>query len=392
MTSHAVAAPAPLIDLERARRLLAESRLDAIVASSAPNIYYLSGFFAYDLIMDPRVQSFAVLPRDPDAELAVTVALGAAAQQHDFPSWAGRTVLFGEFFISGAPPTDTAPARDAVAALAVALEEQSLSVARVGFELDSLPAAVLERIRAALPRVEVVDASQVLRRLRLRKTPIEVERLRRATAGVEAAIDTALSEVAPGLTEAAVDRRLRELLVAAGVHPTSVFVGAGERGAYVASWATDRVIVRGDVLRVDVTASYGMYHADLSRNVAIGQASDDQRRLYAASRLAMEAAADAVAVGVSVGDIHAAAVAAGRAAGLSDFRRHNVGHGLGLQVHDAPALAPGGERIEPGAVLSVEAPYYVHGSAGYSPEDTLLVSDSGVERWTTAPDELPVLR
>jgi Xaa-Pro dipeptidase len=391
MTTQAVAAPTPLLDLERARQLLAESGVDAIVASSVANIYYLSGFLAFDVAMDPQVSSFAVLPRDPDGELAITVAVGALAQLRDFPSWATRVVPFGDFFISGMPPTSTPPVADAVSALADALEQGSLGGGRVGFELESLPAAVLERIRTALPSVQVVDASSLLRRLRSRKTPLEVERLRRATTAVEAAIATALAEIRAGLTELDVDRRVRELLVAADVQPTSVFVGAAERGAYVASWATDRPIRRGDLVRIDVTAAYGMYHADLSRNVAIGTATGEQRRLYAASRAAMEAAADAVAVGVPVGEIHAAAVAAGRAAGLADFRRHNVGHGLGLQVHEGPPLGPGDARIEPDSVISVEAPYYLHGSAGYSPEDTLFVSTAGIERWTTAPAELPVL-
>jgi len=91
----------------------------------------------------------------------------------------------------------------------------------------------------------------------------------------------------------------------------------------------------------------------------------------------VQAGLDAIRPGVDGGAVFEAAVAAVRAAGLPEFRRHHVGHGIGLEPAEAPWLRPGGERLEAGMVLRVEAPYYELGAFGVTVKETVLVTRSG---------------
>ena len=390
MTSRPLAVKAPLGDLERLRELMGEAGLDAIVASSPESIYYLTGHYAADAMLDPSEATFAVIPRDPSLPTALTVSEALALQLEDFPAPLAEQLRFGQFFVSGSPLSGE-PAADATVALVMLLDRAALLSGELGLELDRVPHATYERIRAALPASNIRDASTILQRLRRSKGHEELRRLRHATQAVELAISTALEEIQPGQRELDVDARMRQVLAEHGVEPTTVFVGAAERGALVFSWATNRGIARGDLIRIDLTASYGMYHADLSRNAAVGMATDEQRALYRASRQAMEAAISMVRAGVAVRDVLKAATKAAREAGIADFHRTFVGHGIGQLVHEKPWLVDSDAPIEAGDVLAVEAPYYVYGMGGFSPEDMLFVAEQHVERWTYAPDELPIV-
>jgi Xaa-Pro aminopeptidase len=390
MPSQLIADPGPLADVDRARALLREAGLDAVIASSGDAIFHLSAHVAYDSGQPGGTSGFAVLPADAQKRSALVLPSGSLLQLIDFPTAADETYVYGTFNVVGAP--DAGPVTgSSIEALLRALGDRGLTAGRLGLELDQLTVSARAALVAALPDAELIEAGPLLAALRSRKTSREIERQRHATRAVERAITTALSEAEPGLTELDVDRRIRALLADARVEPNSIFVGASERGAYVLSWASERTLVAGDLIRVDVTATYGGYHADLSRNVAVASAGEEQRKVYRASRLALEAAIDAVGPGVPVRDVFDAAYRVAHAEGLHDYERHHVGHGIGLQVHETPDIDRSDTVIESPSVLSIETPYYRHGFAGVSPEDALLVKDDGVQRWTTAPFDLPVV-
>jgi Xaa-Pro dipeptidase len=389
LTTLPVASERPLFDVERARELMRANELDAIVAHSLPHLVYLSGYVPLTYRSEPEAVAFSVLPADASAEPQLTVTIDGVYTLEDFPTWIPGRVVFGDFYVAGAPPLESTAA-DSVDALAQALSAAGVDSGKIGFELKHLPVDVRARIRAAVPGVAIVDCTSLLYELRIRKTPAEVERIRTATAAIEEAIGVAFENVRVGTTERELDLWVRETLLARGVEPATMSVGVGPGGARVWSYATDRRVQVGDVVRLDITASYGSYHGDLARNCVVGEPTPRQERLHRVSYEALEAAIAAVRPGGTTVEVFDAAMGVFRAAGFDEFSRHNFGHGLGLHVHEQPLITPHATEIPAGAVLAVETPHYVFGLGGFSSEDVLVVREDGVERLTQAPAELRV--
>jgi len=390
VSSWPIPTPEPLVDVDRARAALAEAGLDALVAHSLQNLFYLSGLQPLDYLVEAGAIDFAVLPARPDDPAQVTVPAFGRYMLDDYPLWPPGKVVFGGFHIAGGPPSASV-AGDPIEALAVACRAAGVPTGRVGFELEQLPVAVAARVRAALPELDLVDASGVLRDLRRRKTSVELERIRVAGRSLVEAIDEAAGSVRVDTSEHEIERRLREALLARSLEVTSVSLGTGPRGALVWSYPTERRVQAGEVIRFDITCSYGGYHADLARTVAVAEASELDRARYRAIRASLEAAIGAVRAGGTCAEVFAAGMRPPREAGLADFDRHNFGHGIGLDVHEAPGLADTDDEIPVGAALCVESPYYVYGVGAFMAEDMVIVHDDHVERLTVAPTELPVV-
>jgi len=123
----------------------------------------------------------------------------------------------------------------------------------------------------------------------------------------------------------------------------------------------------------------------------VGEPGEREQRAYDAVEAGVQAALDAIRLGVEGGAVFEAAVTAVRAAGLPEFRRHHVGHGIGLEPAEAPWLRPGGDTLEAGMVLRVETPYYEHPWGGVQVEDAVEITAGGVRRLTRSSQDLQIL-
>jgi Xaa-Pro dipeptidase len=384
-------APEPLVDVSRAQELMSAAGLDAIAAHSLQSLYHLSGYFFTDVLVEPVASAFVVLPARDDFPAHVTVSAWARYTLEEYPVWPPAKIFVGDFFIKNGPPIEGEVASDSVEGLIRALRSVRADRGRVGFELSQLSLGLHRRIVDALPKLEMVEAGPLLQELRRRKTPKEIELIRRATSAIHSAIDDALEQVRVGVSERQIDCWVREGLIRRGASPASIFVGGGRRGAYVISHATDHPVAPGDVLRLDVTATYGLYHSDLARTSIVGQSTPRDDAYYRAVRDALDVGIAKVRPNGAAADVFHATVEAVRQAGFADFQRTNVGHGLGLHVHESPLLSPEGGEIPDSTVLAIEVPYYVYDAGAYQPEDVVVVSEKGVERLTYAPDQLPII-
>jgi Xaa-Pro aminopeptidase len=382
--------PDPLVDVSRARELTREAGLDALVAHSLQNLYYLSGLHPLDYLVDAGALNFAVLPARADVPAQVTVPAFGRYMLDDYPLWPPGKVVYGGFHVAGGPPAASV-ADDPVGALRVALAAVGAERGRVGFELDQLPVSTARRIEAELPGLELADAAPILRALRLRKTATELERIRVAARALEEAIDETAERIRVGASEVEIERWLRAALLDRSVEATSISLGVGGRGALVWSYPTGRRVAAGEVIRFDITCAYGQYHADLARTVAVSDAAEADRARYRAVAASLEAAIAAVRPGGTCTEVFAAGLEPPRTAGYADFDRHNFGHGIGLDVHELPGLADSPEEIPVGAALCVESPFYVWGIGGFTAEDMVIVHADRVERLTHAPAELRVV-
>ncbi|MCL6553922.1 MAG: M24 family metallopeptidase [Firmicutes bacterium] len=263
-------------------------------------------------------------------------------------------------------------------ALVAALAAAGVTAGRVGIDEVGIAADVLEGVRARLGGVSFVPAARTWRAVRAVKTSEEIARLHRAARIVEDAIDAALRAARAGMTERAMARVFDEAVLAAGGQPLFAVIAFGAHAAYPNARPGERRLQVGDLIRFDVGCVYQGYCADLARTAVFGAPSPRQAAVYRALLAGLDAALATVRPGVSAQAVFEAAVAQARRAGLPHYRRHHVGHGVGLEIYDDPLLGPGQVTpLEAGMVLEVETPYYELGFGGLQVEDTVLVTDDG---------------
>jgi Xaa-Pro dipeptidase len=257
---------------------------------------------------------------------------------------------------------------------------------RLAVEKGHLTLAAWERLRAVAGDAEAVDAGPELRRLRVRKTPAEIERLERAARLTDEVAERILSEVFAGRTELEVAATI-DLLVATtgGRLSFDTAVQSGPNSAHPHLGPGARRLGPGDLVLMDFGVASDGYRADTTRVVVVGQPDERQAELHGQVLAAHDAAVAAVRPGVSVGEVDEAARAVLREAGLADRFIHRVGHGLGLEVHEDPSLDPGGERVlEQGMVITIEPGVYVPGWGGVRIEDDVVVETAGGRLLTEA--------
>ncbi len=266
---------------------------------------------------------------------------------------------------------------------------------RLGVEADHLTwsAAQDVRMRARDRDVEVVGTTGAVAALRAVKDDAEVARLARACELTVAALDWLLADVvAPGVTErqlaVALERRFVDL-GADGVAFPSI-VASGPNAAVPHHEPSARPLEVGDVLTVDCGALVDGYHADYTRTVGVRYLSKELSDIYEVVRAAQEAGRRAAVVGATAGDVDAAARGVVEDAGFGARFLHGTGHGVGLDIHEAPAVAKGsGAALVVGTTLTVEPGVYVPGLGGVRIEDTLVMREDGRARvLTDAPHAL----
>ena len=224
------------------------------------------------------------------------------------------------------------------------------------------------------------------------KDAAEIGLLRSVAKLTQAALSMAMAEARAGMTEMELAAIIASEMFRSGVKPGFIVVTAGIRSALADAAASQRILAAGDIVRFDVGGTLNGYWSDTARTAIVGEPTAEILSVNAAIVAGQQAALAAAAPGASAADVFHATVAAVRLGGLKTYQRHHVGHGLGLDSHEFPTLAPNNSTIlQPGMVINVEAPYYRPLWGGIMYEDTLLVTETGVERLTTQEAGLTIL-
>jgi Xaa-Pro aminopeptidase len=264
----------------------------------------------------------------------------------------------------------------------------------IGFESSVLTVSEYLRLKESLPEVSFLSLPLGFEFLRAVKDEAEIDRIREAARIAGEALAGLREMIRPGVREDEIALELEYRMRRGGAEQVSfeTIVAAGANSALPHATPGRRAIADGDCVMIDYGAVCGGYHSDETCTFVVGRASERQREVY---RLVLEAhdrAIGAIREGVSCGEIDRIARSHLDAAGLGGSFSHGAGHGVGLDVHEAPRLAAGREEtLRAGMVVTVEPGVYLPGVWGIRIEDTVLVTEKGCEILTRTAKDFTVI-
>ena len=221
--------------------------------------------------------------------------------------------------------------------------------------------------------------------LRKVKDAEEIEFMRKAGELTCEGMKTAYEIIKPGIREYEAAAEIEYAMRRKGSWGTAfdTIVASGVRSAYPHGGCTDREIREGDLVVVDIGASYRFYRSDMTRTLVVGKPLEKQKHLYEIVKTAQRSAIQAIKPKVKAKDIDAKARKIIEEAGYGEYFVHSLGHGVGLEVHEPPTLGQQSrDRLAVGNVVTVEPGIYIVGFGGIRIEDAVLVKEHGSEKFT----------
>jgi len=266
---------------------------------------------------------------------------------------------------------------------------------RLGFEDAHVSVRTHARLRELLDeRVELIPTGGVIEKLRAVKDDAEIERIRAACTLADAALEQILADGLIGHTEREVALALEFAMRELGAQRPSFasIVAAGPHGALPHAQPRDAVIEPGELVVIDWGAELDGYCSDCTRTVATGPIGEQAQEVYALVRAAQLAGVEAVRAGRDGREVDGLARAVIDDAGYAEQFGHGLGHGVGLEVHEAPRLSKrSDDTLAPGNVVSVEPGVYLAGAFGVRIEDLVVVTETGCEILTGLTKDLRVV-
>lgn len=358
--------------IEKLQELMAERKVDLVVLWPSANWLYLV--------------SFAPIATERPAFLMVSPdKICAVVPDFDRAEVIEKTGLDQVF-----PWNDAAGPKEAVA-------EAWGRMAGTGAEDvvldDTMPFEFIKALEPHLGTRSQDLASQLMTELRGIKTAEEIAAIRKTSELIERTIARLGGVLKAGMTERELETRLRIALMEEGAETLDyVLVQAVPHSASPHHRADSTVIHAGEPVLMDIGVSMGGYFSDITRNACLGEPSDEYKNVFGIVRAAQANAVETVKPGVTAGAIDAAARDVIQESGMGKFFSTRTGHGLGLDIHEPPSVAPGNPKVlEEGMVFTVEPGIYIPAKFGVRVEDTVAVTDGGVERLTVSNRDLIVL-
>ena len=262
---------------------------------------------------------------------------------------------------------------------------------RIGFESGRMTVAEHERLAAACDSVIWEPTEGLVEARRAVKDSAEVQAIAAAVDLADLVLEAFLGEIRPGATEAQLAARLEYRLREAGSGPLPFvpIVAFGERSALPHATPSHRALETGDLVLLDFGARVDGYCSDMTRVFSMGPASTWQRDLHGTVRAAVDAAIAATTAGAGCAAVDAAARGSLEAAGFAEEFGHSTGHGLGLDVHEAPRLHRHETAVlEAGNVVTIEPGVYLPGQGGIRIEQVVVVELDGGRVLTRSSPEL----
>lgn len=356
------------------RALFPDAGIDALVVTNRSNLRYLTGFTgsAAMALVTKDALVFATDGRYRTQAAEQLAAVGVATAIEVAATVAAQREALAAALDPGAR---------------VGLEAHAVTWAQQRAFAETLDAA------GAAPPHELVPTEGLVERLRRVKEPGEVARIRAACAIADDALAALLPRLAESPTEREFALELEVEMRRRGASGTSFdpIVASGPNAAKPHARPTDRAIGRGELVVVDFGCIVDGYCSDMTRTVSVGDPGPEARRLWGVVRESQDAGRAAVHAGAECAEVDRACRDVIAAAGWADAFVHGTGHGVGLDIHEAPRVAATArDTLEAGSVVTVEPGVYFPGVGGVRIEDTVVVTSGGADPLTAFPKELVV--
>jgi Xaa-Pro aminopeptidase len=361
--------------LAKARRLMAEHKLDAILLTGGSSLTYFAGARwgnserLLAIVLPVRGDDFCVCPAFEEERVREQLALGPLSQT-DIRTW----------------QEDESPFER----IAQALKDRGVKAGRLGIE-ETAKFVYSDGVASAAPALRLTSATPVTAGCRMIKDSHEVEFMRLASQATLKCYEAVFRALMPGMTENEVGGLISAAYSRLGF-PGGASVQVGESTALPHGSATPQVIREGTIIMIDDGCSVEGYQSDITRTFVLGLATDKMKRVFDIVHQAQSVALKAARPGVPLESVDASArttiVNAGYGPAFKYFT-HRLGHGIGMDGHEWPYLIRnnmfGWEkdiRLRPGMVFSDEPGIYIRGEFGIRLEDDMVITDTGAELFT----------
>jgi len=372
-----------LMNISRAKRLMADNSLDALFFRNAENVTYASDFHNAGSVMPSR--PFGVLFfHDPSMSPCLIVP-SVDYRLAKSMTWISDVRAYVR--AEKASDRDSSFYPDFFTALLAALSERQAKGISIGYEETLLPAPFFEQLRSKLPGHTWVPASELIAQIRAVKTTEEIANLKRAAEITVKAHNSFRQTISVGATEKDLVMAAQFTMLREGADRIGfIYVGSNKtRGFAHNPFPSNTPLKFGDFVKVDMGAVCRGYTADFVRSYVLGTATTRQKEVYKALEEGSMTTGMYLKPGRSCIDVYNMSFKL-MTDRLPGYAREFVGHGIGLGAHEEPRLHEGNPMIlEPGMVICIEASFYVDG-ARFHFEDTFVIEESGPVCWTTELD------
>ena len=258
--------------------------------------------------------------------------------------------------------------------------------ARLGVEGQRMRVFESNVLRATFRNAAILDTHAAVSAMRLRKDAAEIEAMQRAIDISERALAATIAWIRVGMSEAEIKSRLLQTMLEEGADGPAfdaIVLSGGASADPHGTASAERTVSAGDPLLFDFGAAWGGYNADITRTFFVGEPTARHRDVYEAVLAANTLGRDITRPGMTLHDLDEAVTDRLRQSGFGDMIVHKTGHGLGLDVHEAPQVMIGNsQQMEPGMVITIEPGLYAAGDIGVRIEDDVLVTEEGCRSLT----------
>jgi Xaa-Pro aminopeptidase len=265
---------------------------------------------------------------------------------------------------------------------------------RVGFDGNTLLYQEFRTLRKLLPGAKFLPKADVIEAIAAVKDESEIRAIKKAVAITDRTFSDILPMIKPGVRESDIAAEISYVQRRHGAEKDAfdTIAASGPRSALPHGHASSRKIARGELLTLDFGCVVDGYHSDMTRTVGVGRLPAEAKKIYAVVLEAQSAAVDAARAGMKTRDLDATARSIIGTAGHEKHFQHSLGHGIGLQIHEAPRISVQSRAVlETGNVVTIEPGVYIPGLGGVRIEDDIVIGETGCRVLTRSPKELVIL-
>jgi Xaa-Pro aminopeptidase len=338
--------------VKRLQRILLNENLDFLLVSFLPHVRYLSGYSGSNglILISPRACTFLTDFRYKDQ---------AKQQVRNMTVKVVERELFSSL-------TDLPQ-----------VQEKRI---KLGFEAQYLNCKTYQTLKSRLPECLMTPTEKLVESLTVTKDDGEVAKIKKAVEITDRVFSEILDFIRPGTSELDVAAEIEYRMKGRGSSTPyyQTIVASGKRSVLPHGIASGKKILKNEFVTLDFGAVYDGYTADLTRTVIVGKASPRQKRVYNTVLKAQKLAIGKARAGIRACDLDQTARQVIKRAGYGKYFGHGLGHGIGLQIHDNPAVNPTNQQLlEPGMVVTIEPGIYIPNWGGVRIEDDVLITRKG---------------